>query len=178
MLYRWIQSQIRLPVHLVPVAVISKNLDIDSASCSDCNKLHHLELHCASCKNSSQQTRNPGQHASERHTLTCAVVAATSMQKHQHAHGFTRLGLFVKVHIHQLPAIRCRGTQKCIHSHLLEESSKIWGLRLWCGRDLGRVVPESTLHTARPHHHGWRPSWWIHGGTVPCPSISSAWSSC
>ena len=79
------------------------------------------------------------------YSLTCAVVAATSMQKHQHAHGFTRLGLFVKVHIHQLPAIRCRGTQKCIHSHLLEESSKIWGLRLWCGRDLGRVVCQNPL---------------------------------
>ena len=42
-----IQTQIRLPVHPVPVAVKSKNLDKDSASCSDCNKLHHLELHCA-----------------------------------------------------------------------------------------------------------------------------------
>ena len=58
-------KQIRLPAHLVPVAVISKNLGIDSASCSDCNKLHHHELHCAFCKNSSPQTRNPDQHRSE-----------------------------------------------------------------------------------------------------------------
>ena len=36
-------------------------------------------------------------------------------------------------------------TQKCIHSHLLEESGKIWGLRLWCGRDLGRVVCQNPL---------------------------------
>ena len=34
----------------VPVAVNSKNLVIDSATCSDCNKLHHLELHCISKK--------------------------------------------------------------------------------------------------------------------------------
>ena len=63
-----------------------------------------------------------------------------SKKKHQHAHGLTRLWLLVEVQIHQLPAIRCSRTQKYIHSHLLEESGKIWGLRLWCRRDLGCIV--------------------------------------
>ena len=67
------------------------------------------------------------------------------MQNYQHAHGNTRLGLLVEVHIHQLPAIRCSCTQKHIHSHLLEESSKIWSLRLGCSCDLGRIVCQNPL---------------------------------
>ena len=83
MLYSWIQSQIRLPIYPVPVAVISKNLDIDSASCSDCNKLYHLGLRCASCKNSFQQTGNPDRHASEDILIDlcsrrCNIHATTS----------------------------------------------------------------------------------------------------
>ena len=129
---------------------------------------------CISVKTRSSKPEIQTDTHLKTNTLTCAVVAATSMQKkHQHAHGFNRSGLLVEVHIHQLPAIRCRGTQKGFHSHLLEESGKIRGLWLW-----PYSVPKSTLHTARLHCRGWRPSWWIHGKTVPCPSISSAWSSC
>ena len=66
-------------------------------------------------------------------------------KKNQPLHGFIRLWLLVEVHIHQLPPIRCRCTQKRIHPHLLKEGGKIWGVRLGCGRDLGRVVCQNPL---------------------------------
>ena len=48
MKYCWIQSDCQPDP--VPVAVNSKNLVIDSATCSDCIELYHLELHCISKK--------------------------------------------------------------------------------------------------------------------------------
>ena len=57
MKYCWIQSDCQPDP--VPVAVNSKNLVIDSATCSDCIELYHLELHCISKKNHSSKTRSP-----------------------------------------------------------------------------------------------------------------------
>ena len=52
--------------------MISKNLDIDSASCSDCNKLYRLELHCAiSVKTRSSKPEIQTDTHLKTNTLTC-----------------------------------------------------------------------------------------------------------
>ena len=65
------------------------------------------------------------------------------MQKLRHACSLNRSGLLV--HSHQLPAVRCGGSQKRAHSHLLEESGQIWCLALWSGCNLGPIVCQNPL---------------------------------
>ena len=81
MKYCWIQSDCQPDP--VPVAVNSKNLVIDSATCSDCIELYHLELHCISKKSlqQNQKSRISDWHRSERDTLIDAVVAASPCKK-------------------------------------------------------------------------------------------------
>ena len=135
---------------------------------------------CISVKTRSSKPEIQTDTHLKTNTLTCAVVAATSMQKKTSACTW----------LYQVRA-SCRSPHSSTPCDTLSwhpkrhPLSSSWGKRQDPGpvtlawpRSWTYSVPKSTLHTARLHCRGWRPSWWIHGKTVPCPSISSAWSSC